>query len=416
MKSNPFLSPTFTSFWFKHFNKGVPGIYFKGIHDLSFIKHPLAPIYFNTGKTHTKGMSYSLDNFDARQLGHKVILIYDLHGGKVRSSEDHSGVGRYIVKQYPGFYIDLDDFKNLDDLLTRHFSKSSRYKFRKYKSRLEASFDIRYEMYHGFIEYEEYQEIFKSFHGLLQKRFDEKGITNNNLNPEEWNFYKDVVYPMILEKKAALFVVYHGTRPIAISLQYLAGNWLVDAIRTFDTDFSKFHLGTVSMMAQIEWCLENKIGALDFSKGYFNYKEHWSTHSYSFEYHLLYNPGSIISRAMAYLLNTYFMVKQQLRDKKLHEKFHKITYLWKSKAKTRGITKYTPYSIVEKDQFMNTGEFLEIDVRRPEYQVLRTILYEVLYLNGGTYETTKIYALDDSQVTFVITNNITAWEIELFQN
>ena len=43
-------------------------------------------------------------------------------------------------------------------------------------------------------------------------------LTNNNLYPEEWAFYHDVAFPMILEKKASLFVVYETSNPIAVTL------------------------------------------------------------------------------------------------------------------------------------------------------------------------------------------------------
>ncbi len=416
MPNNPFLSETFSRFWLKHFNQSIPGKYFPGLPGLSFIKSSLGPVYVNTGKTHTKGISYCAEGLDVKQLGHKVLLIYDLHHRLAGQPQSSPLLGKHIIKQYPGFYIELSRFTNLNDLLIKQFSKSSRYKFRKYKGRLEASFDIRYKMFHGNMNYEEYLEVFESFHELLRKRFDDKGITNNNLDPEEWNFYKEVVFPLILEKKAALFVVYHGTRPIAVSLVYLAGNWLIDAIRSFDSDFAKFHLGTVSMMALIDWCIANRVEVLDFSKGYFDYKEHWSTHSYSFEYHVLYNPGSPISQSIALLLKSYFKLKQWLREKGFDKKLHKFTYRWKFKAIPQNMDQNNPYSIVETDPSINTGGLLEIDVGRPEYRSLRMILYEVLYLHGGTYETTKIFATDQSPASFVIKGDTGSWELNLLQN
>ena len=64
-------------------------------------------------------------------------------------------------------------------------------------------------MFYGAIEKVEYDHIFEHFKFLLTKRFDDKQITNNNLDPAEWEFYKEVVYPLILEKKASLYVIYN---------------------------------------------------------------------------------------------------------------------------------------------------------------------------------------------------------------
>ena len=53
-------------------------------------------------------------------------------------------------------------------------------------------------------------------------------------------FYRDVALPMILEKKASLFVVYEDSNPIALRLNYFSENTLFHAITTFDIDYSKF--------------------------------------------------------------------------------------------------------------------------------------------------------------------------------
>ena len=58
---------------------------------------------------------------------------------------------------------------------------------------------------------------------------------------------------------------------------------LFDAITVFDIDYSKFHLGSITIMKLIEWCIENEIKILDFSKGYFEYKRRWCTKIYDFE-------------------------------------------------------------------------------------------------------------------------------------
>src|SRR5690606_13706658 len=146
---------------------------------------------------------------DTTDLGYKgkTMLLYDVpQFFDIDTDIPSKRLKVHKVKQYSGFLIDLDSYKGLNDYMTSTFSKSSRYKLNKYKKRLEASFDITYKMLLGNVPRGEYDMIFESFKSLLQKRFQEKQITNNNLDPKEWSFYHEVAYPMILEKQACLFV------------------------------------------------------------------------------------------------------------------------------------------------------------------------------------------------------------------
>src|SRR5690606_28251702 len=222
------------------------------------------------------------------------------------------------VKQYPGYITYLSNYVDFNDYLTSRFSKKSRYKFNSYKRTLENSFDITYKHLYGKITKEEYDIVFKSFHNLLTKRFDEKLESNNNLNPAEWEFYEDVVFPLILEKKASLFVIYNGEMPIAISLNYISENTLIFAMTVFDIDFSKYNVGTVHLMELYKWCFEQKLEALDLSKGFYDYKTRWGDGEYHFENHIIFDPSSLFCVVIAHTIARYFRLKQYLRDKKIN--------------------------------------------------------------------------------------------------
>ena len=83
-------------------------------------------------------------------------------------------------------------------------------------------------------------------------------------------------------------------------------------------------------MQLIQWCIEKGHKKLDFSKGYFDYKTRWSTHKYQFEYHLLYNPKSVLSAGLANLAALFFRLKGYLRRKNVNWYVHKATYLLKN--------------------------------------------------------------------------------------
>lgn len=329
IKQNPFLSYKFTEIWCKHFNTNREIYSFRSIKNISFFKLNFFPIYINLGKNLTKGMSYQiLLNADAdASFKNKVCLIYDVpqyFNFEINSST--KVIKTKKIKQYPGFSINLEKYKDFDTYFTSTFSKKTINRLRSYNRQLERNFSISYKMFYGSINKKEYDNIFVNFNRLLTKRFNNKKETNNNLNPNEWNFYYDVVYPLILEKKASLFVIYNEDKPIAIRLNYFSEDIIFDAIPVFDIEYSKFHLGKISIMKMLEWSFENDFKVYDFSKGFYDYKAKWSDKTYSFEYHLLYDSNSIKASSIAIFLFVFYKLKQYLRDKNINQKLNRLLF------------------------------------------------------------------------------------------
>jgi len=190
IKRNPFISSVFASKWLCHFNANRPWFKFKFIDGLTFFKPSFLPIYINTGRNLTKGISYSLNPRNDSNFTKSVILIYDVPSYYDLDNCNFSeNLKLHRIKQYPGYLVELERFDGLDDYLETVFSKKSRSKLNRYQKRLELCYDIRYEMFYGDISKREYDFIFNNFKKLLEKRFIDKQITNNNLHPEEWDFY-----------------------------------------------------------------------------------------------------------------------------------------------------------------------------------------------------------------------------------
>ena len=269
------------------------------------------------------------------------------------------------------------------------FKKSSRYKLKKYKRKLETCFDIRYKMFYGEISKRDYDFVFEAFKKLLTKRFDDKQVTNNNLEKEEWDFYFDVAYPMILEKKAGLLVVYNGDQPIGVTLCYFSDEILFDAITVFDIDYSKFHLGSINIMKLVEWGIEHKIKILDFSKGYFDYKKRWASDEYDFEYHIFYDSKSLSSVILASIIKNYFQIKQNLRDRKVNEKLHSLTYMLKNKSKT--INDKAICEFFEPENNISNENLVQIDYDTIQNHALKTVINDFLYINNESQLNLKIF-------------------------
>lgn len=400
MKDNPFTSDIFTSTWLKHFNNSESGVSFDFFVNLLFVRHRIPKLFINSGKTHTKGISYSLNKLNTSDIRKKTFLIYDVPTYfNVATETENKNLSVDKIKQYPGYLIELQLFKDLNHYMQTTFKKSSRYKLKKYKKRLELCFDINYKMFYGDISKEEYDTVFDHFKQLLEKRFLDKQVSNNNLNADEWDFYRDVAYPLILQNKASLFVVFDGKKPIGVTLGYLSKDVFFDAITVFDIDYSKFHLGSINIMKLIEWCLEHKFMALDFSKGHFEYKKRWANKSYDFEYHIYHDPNSILSKAVAMLLKIFFKTKQYLRDKKINQKIHRLTFWLQNKS--RNNAKEWNYEFSELNKEYSKEELIEVDCDMPEQHYLKSLIFEFLYLNSESYNDLKVCKITSEHNNFL---------------
>ncbi|MBT8181745.1 MAG: hypothetical protein KJO53_09165, partial [Eudoraea sp.] len=78
MIDNPFTSDIFTSTWLKHFNHSESGISFDSFVNLLFVKHKIPTLHINSGKTHTKGITYGMKKSGHLDIRKKTFLIYDV--------------------------------------------------------------------------------------------------------------------------------------------------------------------------------------------------------------------------------------------------------------------------------------------------------------------------------------------------
>lgn len=327
MKNNPFLSHTFKTIWLKHFNYGKGDFTFNFIPNLPFVKSRFLPLYCNTGKNNTKSVSYNFSDKKTKDYKGRVFIIFDIptHLNTITPDKD-SKIGIHKITQYPGFRINLKGYSNLNDYKLDVISKKSRYKFKSYAKKIDSSINIYHKVYYGNIDNETYEFVFGYFKTLLRKRFFNKKTNNNNLSPQEWAFYKEVTLPMIRNKEAALFVTYDTDKPIAINLVNFSETTMYDVIRVFDIDYAKYRLGVVGIMKQIEWCIENNLKALDFSKGYFEYKKRWSNQPYWFEYHIYYDKKSLVPCLIALAYKQFYTFKLFLRRHDLINFVHKLLF------------------------------------------------------------------------------------------
>jgi len=397
IKQNPFVSDIFSTKWLIRFNSNNPVFKLNFIGGLKFFKPSFLPIYINVGQNLTKGISYTLKKAAVGTFKKSVFLIYDVpEYFNLDTHELPDQIKLHQIKQYPGYLTDLKKYKDLNEYLHSVFSKKRRVKLIRYNKRLELCFDISYKMYFGEITQEDFENIFNAFKKLLEKRFTDKQIENNNLNPDEWAFYYDVALPMIRAKRASLFVAYESENPIAITLNYFSENILFHGITVFDIDYSKFHLGKVALLNLFTWSFKNNIQIFDFSKGHFDYKTHWMNKAYNFEYHVYYDSASIKSRLLAFTIKSYFALKQYLREKEVNKALNRLTFWFKNNT-NQSKSKFI-FSEVAKDY--NMSAVLLIDILSDEYKALKPIVNEFLFLNSERLKDLTIFRVNEDTYLF----------------
>lgn len=327
MTPNPFTTKTYESIWSKHFSDDSKVHSFDAVEGVKFVKDNRFPFYVNVGKNQTNGMTYHLDT-NTKQFKRKTLLIHDVLS--YLQEEIDTGKSRVKVKkipQYKGLYADLSKVKSIDDVMVSCFSSKSRSRFRGRIRQIEANFNISQEVYFGDIDKADYLEKMDILKSFIVSRFEQRN-EHNSVVPL-WDFYVDLIYPLILEKKVVFNVINDGDEPIAMSINFVYDNMVAIAIRSFDIAHYKYNIGNLEIYKLIEWCIENNIEILDFSKGKADYKDRWSDTLYAFECHVVYDSKSIISIFTANCISFFYKTKQYLRDKDINLWYTKVKFKFK---------------------------------------------------------------------------------------
>ncbi|NAY90588.1 GNAT family N-acetyltransferase [Muricauda sp. JGD-17] len=236
------------------------------------------------------------------------------------------------IRQYKGFICNFRGYENAKDYVKDNFSKKAMRSMVAKKRQLETRHAISYVFYFGEINRTQYEFLFDRFFTLMKKRFDVKKVYNRYLL--EWKKYYDIVYPMILNKEASLFVIYNGKEPIAMALDFYMEDVCFGYIQIFNPEYGKYPMGDVAMFKRLEWLMERDIWIFDFLMGETYYKRKWSNMKYFYEHQIFYRSGSLSA-----LIKLFFMVgklkfKQFLRDKGILGKmFSMDRFLYKKMSK-----------------------------------------------------------------------------------
>ncbi len=406
MINNPFLSETFTETWKKHHIKNKPVFSFPFFPSIWFYKSSIFPLYTNIGKNITNGMSYSIDALEDIKNNSRAFLIYDVpsYYGINNCESEQRNLGCYRVRQYKGYLASLKEYESFEEFFKNQFKSKSRYNLRKHQKRLDNCFKVDFKFYYGEIDKTEYEKLMYDFKTLISKRFGELGLDNDVLS--SWEYYEDLAYKMILDKRAVLMAVYNENDAMGFVLNFLSQDIAFYSITTFNSDYSSFNIGNFMIMNLIQWCFDNNVDIMDFSKGTYDYKKRWSNQEYNFEVHILYNNEKVKSKVLAWFIAKLFTFKQFLRDRNVNHVYVKLKYYLKDISNLTSNKK--KYKVRQAKINSNIDKIHEINLNDEKYSYLKPIVFHELYLKPEpiegvkAFKTNKGFVICGSNNSFVI--------------
>ncbi|WP_108868386.1 GNAT family N-acetyltransferase [Aquimarina aquimarini] len=312
---------------------------------------------------------YNKDQIEYSKTVYSVFFVMDY----LKPTFDTNLYSKKTIRQFfKGYTISLDNFDSADAYVKYRFRSNAKGIRRRIK-RLETCFDISYKTYFGAIKQEEYDILMNELKAMLIRRFEQRNDISQSLL--RWDYYKNLYFSLINQKKASLFVIYSNDTPIMISLNHHFYERLFSAISSYDIDYGKFSLGSVEIYKKLEWCIANNHRSYEMGMGDLSYKREWCNHIYNFEHQIIYPKKSI--RAYIYMLMEYIKVN-------FKEFVFKIAYVkykeFKAKRKKKLNFSVPQYESLPIEEAIRGNEnYKEIDYNTEEFIYLRKKVFDFLY-------------------------------------
>lgn len=356
--------------------------------------------------TYTKIMDSSLevDGYTLLQQGKNTFSCRLVPSyftvGQLKSSCNIRTVNQYNW----GYSIDLSNCSSIDDYLSSQFKSKPRSIIRRYVNRLEACFPISYKLYYGEFEKEIYNTVFDALRNMIQARFREREETHKEM--WRWEELKQNTYQQILNKQASLFVIYDGTKPIEISLNYHLGPVLFSSVSSYDLDYGKFGLGHVEIYKQLEWCLSNKYRLFEMGVGGMDYKRKWSNHIYQFSHWIITPKENLFLGLVGKIELWKVRLKEYLKSKKMNELRDRVVELINFDKTKKIVLDEVDFSIEAVNGHIDFQMLTLLTSKEVEQiEGLRKAINDFLYTNTLAYSKIKVYKVNSNSRGFLVRYN-----------
>ncbi len=302
--------------------------------------------------------TFSGERFDDQQIrktigiANKVISIYDIPG-YLKVEPKHENESTVLeIPLYSGYLINLSGYSDFQNYMQAKFKKVRRSQLRRLTKRLDLCLRPTYKVYYGAIEKAEYDHLFKTLLVMTERRFIQK--KERNFEMPFLKMYRKIMYPLILEKRASIFVIYDRDKPINISLNFIDKNIVFHWNSCFDIDYSVFSIGRINIVNHLQWSYKNGFKLFDMGRGDFFHKRKWVDNTYTYKEQLVFDSKSFYAVVSAYsrflLLKLRYYVILIMKALKLHLWYGKfITYRYGSSREFKDKLSKQEITIVRDD-------------------------------------------------------------------
>lgn len=317
------------------------------------------------------------------------------------------------VFQKLGYAVNLDGYKDVNDYLKTNCTTNFKKNVLRSIKRLESCFNITYKIYFGSMEFENYTFLMQCLYNMLVSRFQQRQGRNRVI--ENWDYYTNLAYKLILERKASLFVIYNETEPIEISLDFHYEMIISSAMSSYNLDYSKFSLGNVEIYKQLEWCIENNFMLFDMAYGDLDYKKSWSNTIYNFENHIISTPNNMFALWYGKYLKLKYRFINYLIAKNIIESLRQVLKLFKKKENNT-LHKSISYSssLVDNDERFDLENIEILNINSNPF--IKKPINDFLYSNNEHLNDIKVFKIKNEPNAFLIKGKNKSLRVVLTNN
>jgi hypothetical protein len=321
------------------------------------------------------------------------------------------------IFEIKGYAISLKGISSVEEYLAVQMKRKLRASIVGRKKRLELCFNIRYEVFFDKISKDKYSILMTALHSFLVRRFKQRNEINERLL--EWDKFYNLFFTLINTGKASLFVIYEGSNPIALSLNYHLDKIFFGAISSYDIDYAKFGLGQILIYKRLEWCINKNFKIFDMSMGNPEYKIKWCNNIYDFEHHIVYSPTSFFAFLFAGIIALGISIKNYLKSKNVHLLYRKIKVKFKRKAKVdiklNHTTNRLEYTIEPLKDILIYDNLKKVDFNESSYTFLKQSVYDVQYVTSEHFSNIVIMEIEKDK-SYLVKGNVHVHKVTFCSN
>lgn len=365
--------------------------------DLFFKEKSFPPFYKKITNSFLNSVVYEANSKSTEKNISETYLVKDIPNYfSIEFDKTNPSIKVLTAQLYSGYLINLSVYSNLVEYLDNKLGKPRKSQLKRYRKRLDLCIAPVYKIFYGKIEKNEYQLLFKELIAITKRRFAQKEELNFEL--PYLDLYQSMMYEMILNKKAAIFVIYHKNKPINITLNFIDGDTIFHWNSCYNIDYQMFNLGHINMVNHLEWAFNNGFKLFDMSRGDFLHKRKYINESYMYHENIIFNSKSISASILAYFKFLKLKIRYQLIQLLKKVNFHKL-YGYYAKYKYKMVKPETDKNILNKiDSDYNISKIPEleklklVDLDKKEFDFLVKSLNYFLHKTQEFVGNVKIYA------------------------